>query len=281
LGLGAGAIGEARISESEAEALLLEAVDLGITLFDTARSYGLSEERLGRVLGARGRLRGQVVLSTKGGYGIDGVLDWTGAAVARGIDEALVRLRTDRIDVFHLHSCPLDTLRSGEVLEEALRARERGKVRVVSYSGENEALAWAVAGAQVGSVQCSVNVFDQRALDGAVRDASARGVGVVAKRALGNAPWRFATMPQGHYAQEYWRRMMAMKLDPSPLAWNELALRFAAFAPGVSSALVGTASLDHLRECARIIERGALERDLIARIRAAFAAGDSGWDGQI
>lgn len=74
LGLGCGRLGSTRLEDSAAERLLHAAIDLGITLFDSARSSGLSEERLGRHLGPR---RQHVVLSTKLGYGIDGFADWT------------------------------------------------------------------------------------------------------------------------------------------------------------------------------------------------------------
>src|SRR5271169_796867 len=99
LGLGCGGLGETRVSDADAERLVLGAFDLGVTFFDAARSYGLAEERLGRILVSR---RDAVVLSTKGGYGVEGVEDWTGPVLTRGIDEACARLRTDRIDVFHL-----------------------------------------------------------------------------------------------------------------------------------------------------------------------------------
>src|SRR5262252_823905 len=86
VGFGAASLGDSALGEREAEALLRGALDEGITLVDTARSYGASEERLGRWLGAERR---NVVLSTKGGYGVEGLPDWTGDAVARGIDDAL------------------------------------------------------------------------------------------------------------------------------------------------------------------------------------------------
>ena len=78
------------------------ALDRGVRVFDTARSYGLAEERLARHLGRR---RDEAVLVTKGGYGVEGIPDWTGTAVSLGIDRALRTLKTDRIDVFLLHSC--------------------------------------------------------------------------------------------------------------------------------------------------------------------------------
>jgi len=107
LGLGTGSLGDPAQSDAEVDRLLGTALDLGITLFDTARSYGLSEERLGRFL--RGRRDG-VVLSTKVGYGVDGVPDWTPECIRKGIDRALGLLQTGVIDLVHLHSCPQGTL---------------------------------------------------------------------------------------------------------------------------------------------------------------------------
>ncbi len=281
IGLGAGALGDARMGEREAEALLGATIDEGVTLFDTARSYGLSEERIGRFVGAHPERRSRAVVATKGGYGVDGVDDWTPSAIERGIDDALGRLRTDRIDVFHFHSCPLDVARRDDLLGALDRAKTAGKIRASAYSGDNEALAWAVASGRFDSVECSVSVFDQRAIDGAIADASSRGVGVIAKRALGNAPWRFDERPHGDYCEAYWLRMRTMAIAPAPLAWGELALRFAAFAPGVTAILVGTASIAHLRENARYLGNGPLPDDVVTRIRAAFSANDAEWRGEI
>jgi len=69
LGLGAMQIGDPNLEEAEVASLLNAALDAGITLIDTAPSYGCSEERIGRHLASR---REDFVLSTKLGYGIDG-----------------------------------------------------------------------------------------------------------------------------------------------------------------------------------------------------------------
>ncbi|HEY8042458.1 MAG TPA: aldo/keto reductase [Polyangiaceae bacterium] len=277
LGLGCGALGDARTSERDAERLLLEAVDLGITLFDAARSYGLAEERLGRHLARRPG----VLLSTKGGYGAHGVEDWTGAAIERGIDQALGRLSAERIDLFHLHSCPLDVLRRDDLRGALDRARAAGKIRVAAYSGDNEPLDWAVDSRAFGGVQCSVSVFDQRALRHALPRAASCGVGVIAKRPLGNAPWRFAERPHGHDADVSWDRMRALAIDPAPLAWQELAVRFAAFAPGVACAVLGTTSVEHLRDAARHVAAGPLPGEVFARVRDAFDRAGAAWPGRV
>jgi aryl-alcohol dehydrogenase-like predicted oxidoreductase len=278
LGFGAGQIGGAAMDEQAVGTLLNTALDLGLNLIDTARSYGESEARIGRHLAHR---RSQFVLSTKVGYGIPGHADWTFGAIEAGIDAALQRLRTDVIDIAHLHSCPLATLQSGEVVDALSRAREQGKIRVAAYSGENAELEWAVASGRFGSVECSVNVFDQRSLAATMPAAAAAGIGVIGKRSLGNAPWRFDARPAGDYCELYWGRMRALAYDTLGLPWDEFALRFAAFAPHVSSAIVGTSSLEHLRHNVHIAERGPLPHDAVAAITARFRELGADWPGDI
>jgi aryl-alcohol dehydrogenase-like predicted oxidoreductase len=278
LGFGAGGIGDPATPEDEVAGLLGAALDLGLSLFDTARSYGLSEERIGRHLGGRRR---EFVLSTKVGYGVPGVPDWTGASVSGGIDAALARLQTDVIDVVHLHSCPLDVLRNGGVVEPLLRAVTAGKVRVAAYSGDNAPLEWAASEGPFGSLQASVNLFDQRALESAVPAAASRGIGVIAKRALGNAPWRFASRPAGDEAEPYWDRMAKMRLPDFGLTPDELAIRFSAFAPGVATALVSSRSSKHLRALAGAVAKGPLPEDVVKEIRAAFRLHGASWEGRI
>jgi aryl-alcohol dehydrogenase-like predicted oxidoreductase len=274
VGFGAGHL--EKLGAAECSALLNAAVDAGITLFDAARSYGEAQ-----LAGALAHRRSELVLSTKGGYGVEGVPDWTGETLRRGVERALRTLRTDWIDIFHLHSCPLETLQKDELLRACEDVARSGKVRVVAYSGENEALAFAVASGRFASVQTSVNLFDQRGLDLQVREAAQRGLGVIGKRPIGNAPWRFAQEPVGNYAHAYWLRWRAMGLSPEPGNWLEFAARFAAFAPGVSSVIFGTGSLPHLRELLAAVEKGPLSPETLSRARAAFAQHDQGWVGQI
>ncbi|HYO55410.1 aldo/keto reductase [Archangium sp.] len=278
LGFGAGPVGSPELSESDAEALLKGVLDAGINLLDTAPSYGRSEERIGRYLQGR---RNEFVLSTKCGYGVPGEEDWTGPCITQGIDLALGRLRTDVIDIVHFHSCPVDVLERPGVVDSLQRAMEVGKVRVAAYSGENAPLGWALHSGAFGSVQTSVNVFDQRVLDWGLPVAREKGIGVIAKRPLGNAPWRFSERPAAPDIATYWDRMRTMGLDTGGLDWSELALRFAAFVPGVASCIVGTTRTDNLQRNVRALEKGPLPDAMVDRIRDAFRRHDQGWDGLI
>ncbi len=278
LGFGAGHIGEPHLKDSEVGLLLNRLLDAGVTLIDTARSYGLSEERIGRHLSWR---RHKFVLSTKGGYGVDGFADWTGACVTEGIEGALRRLATDYIDIFHLHSCPADVLERGDIQEALEQAVWQGKVRVAAYSGDNESLERAIVAGPFRSVQTSVNLFDQRVLEHGLPQAQRKAMGVIAKRPLGNAPWRFTERPQAQDIGLYWDRMRALDLSPRELSWEEYALRFAAFQPGVSSCIVGTSKLDHLLRHVESVEKGPLPDEEVRRIRDAFSRQGQGWEGLI
>ena len=278
LGFGAGHIGDPSRDEALIAKLLNEALDLGVRFFDTARGYGLSEERIGRHLAHRRR---EFVLATKCGYGVPPHADWTPACIASGVDEALKRLRTDYLDVMLLHSCPRSTLTADGVIEALEQAQRAGKVRFIGYSGENEDLSFAVDSGRFQVIECSVNLFDQRALSGTIARATAAGIAVIAKRPLGNAPWRFASRPSGDYAETYWDRMTALAIDPSPMKWDELCLRFAAFASGVGTAIVGTGRLEHLRRAVEIITRGPLDGALAEELRSLFKERDRDWIGQL
>lgn len=92
-------------SREAAEALLLNALDSGVTLFDTAALYGfgLNEELLGQVLSPH---RGKFTLASKGGlHGADGkrVVDGRPETLKWSCEQSLKRLRTEVIDLYYLH----------------------------------------------------------------------------------------------------------------------------------------------------------------------------------
>jgi aryl-alcohol dehydrogenase-like predicted oxidoreductase len=279
LGFGAMQIGDARVSESDAADMLHLALDLGLTLIDTARSYGSSEERIGRHLSAR---RSEFVLSTKVGYGVAGVPDWTYDCVVRGVDDARRRLRTDVIDVVHLHSCGLDVLERGEVVAALAYCVDSGAVRVAAYSGDAAALQYAVATGVFHSVQASVNVCDQSNLP-LLDEARRHGIGVIAKRPLAQRPWAPARVTADPPTLDYRRRFAALEsgFEIGARSWDEVALRFAAHAREVDCCLVGGTNPRHLERNAQIVLEGALPESCVDALRAAFARVGGDWRGVV
>lgn len=279
LGFGAMHLNDERTSEDEAGALLNRVLDEGINLVDTARGYGLSEERIGRHLAHR---REDFVLSTKVGYGVEGVPDWTYDCIVQGVERALRRMRTDWLDIVHLHSCSLHVLQQGDVVRALNDCRTAGKLRVAAYSGDNAEAAFAIDSGAFGALQTSISLCDQAHLQDRAPRAAERGLGVIAKRPLAGAIWRFAERP-GEFAEgQYWDRFRAMGLQGfRDLDWGDVALRYAASHCGAASAIVGTAKPANLARNLASIARGPLPADMADTLRQAFVEHDTGWHGLI
>ena len=277
LGFGAVEIGAYAISEKDSEKILNTVLDLGINLIDTARGYHASEERIGKYISHR---RSEFILSTKVGYDIEGYENWNYDIILAGVDNALRLMKTDYIDIVHLHSCDLEVLKRGEVIEALHKTIAQGKVKVAAYSGENEALQFAVNSNSFGSIQTSVNICDQIDIDGSIKQAKEAGMGVIAKRPIANAPWRFTERPIGNYCEEYWHRWKTMNL-PEQENWLDTFLRFSVFANGVDTAIVGTTNIEHLKSNLKIIEQGPLNSELNNLIKEKFKTNNQNWRGEV
>src|SRR5689334_4747917 len=146
VGLGCNNFG-LRIDADAARAVIHKALDLGITLFDTADVYGNrggSETMLGQFLGSH---RKHIVLASKFGNAMDEAGMLKGASrryIMSAVEASLTRLKTDWIDVYQLHHPDPAT-----PVEETLRALDdlihQGKVR---YIGVSTIPAWQLADMQ-------------------------------------------------------------------------------------------------------------------------------------
>ena len=135
IGLGCNNFG-GRIDEAATRAVIHKALDLGITLFDTADTYGErggSETLMGRILGDN---RKRIVLATKFGMPMDDTGEKQGGArryIMAAVEDSLRRLRTDYIDLYQMHQADPRT-----PIEETLRALDdlirQGKVRYIGCS---------------------------------------------------------------------------------------------------------------------------------------------------
>ena len=275
LGFGGAPVGYLGTERQQAKQLLNQLLDEGLNLIDTAASYRGSEELIADAVGHR---RDEYFLVSKCGSALDDISapEWSGSLVSQTVDRSLRRLRTDRLDLMLLHSCPLETLQQGDVLAALVAARDAGKIRFVGYSGDNEAAAFATSLPDVAVVQTSINLADQHNLEVVLPPARQHQVGIMAKRPLANAAWKDLSQQRGiyrEYAKDYTARLTAMKLDPAQLgasSWGELALRFTLSQPGVTTAIVGTTNPANARANAEAAAKGPLPADVVARIREAF-----------
>lgn len=278
LGYGAGLLGSDRLSDKSAIELLESAFENGINFFDTARSYENSEIRLANFIKNK---RDKVFISTKVGYGVEGENDWTYSCVIKGVDRALRELKTDYIDIVHLHSCGLDTLKKGDVIQGLQKSKEEGKIRAMAYSGENESLFYAINTGYFDGFQASLNIFDQNIIDNFMPEIIKNNYGFIAKRPMANTPWLYSERPYNNYCEEYWLRMKKLNFDINNSDYNELAIRFSGFTEGVTSCIAGTTNKNNMISNINFINKRKLDFELYNYIRNHFKNNQNNWIGQI
>ena len=246
LGLGCSQIGSLGHGASVADwrRLLAHALDLGVTVFDTADIYGQgdSEREIGRLLAGR---RDAGVVITKVGKGFSPVMgalrpfkpvlkpilrlagagagaavrarregvmrsDFSPAHIAAALEASLRRLRSDHVDVLLLHGPAAAVYRDPAVVETLTGLARSGKARRVGASCEDlEDLRAALAMPGLGALQLSLDVLDAAEAAGLGPD-----IGEVVRAQPGVAPTR--------------------------------AVATAARRQAVSSVIVGTSRIDHL-----------------------------------
>lgn len=274
LGFGGSEIGYEHADIPTVKRLLGSALDAGLNVIDTAACYLDSEEKIGAAVGDR---RSQYYLFTKCGHA-SGLPDpdWSKALIAKSIDRSLRRLRTDYVDLIQLHSCSLDILKQGDVITALEQARDAGKVRFIGYSGDGQAARYAVECGRFDTLQTSVNVADQEAIELTIAKALERDMGVIAKRPIANAAWLSPTEPPSSaYHHAYWLRLQALRyawLQGGATETVSAALRFTLSIPGVHTAIVGTKNPQRWQENAAMLASGMLSSSEYAAIRAHFQA---------
>jgi aryl-alcohol dehydrogenase-like predicted oxidoreductase len=196
------------------------AIELGVTLFDTADIYAetKSESALGEILGKR---RGSIILATKFAgkmAGTDNVNRGSRSYIIAAVEASLRRLKTDYIDLYQMHF--LDPLTP---IEETLSALDdlvhAGKVR---YIGCSNFPGWQIANAQWTAKSRGLNAFvsaqDEYSL--LVRDAEQEVVPAVGAFGLGLLP--YFPLASGFLTGKYKRN--------APLPEGTRMARFARFA---------------------------------------------------
>jgi myo-inositol catabolism protein IolS len=175
-----------RIDEAQFARAVRQAIDSGITCFDTAEAYGMgvSEQALARALGGR---RGDVAIVTKFGVGYEEMptrRDSSRKRVMASIDKSLQRLQTDHVDVYLVHwpdpDTPLDE--TMQALDDIMRA---GKARYIGVSNFRLAqIETCMRLRRIDVVQYGWNLFDRRMQAEIFPYCAAQQIGVMAYGSL-------------------------------------------------------------------------------------------------
>ncbi len=282
LGVGCAEIGFDPISREDAKRMLSAALDSGVNVVDTAAAYLESEKLIGEAISDR---RDSFVLMTKCGA-IDGFQrsDWSKDGILKTVQNSLRNLKTDHVDVLFLHSCGELEMSWGEALVGLEAAKEQGLTKAIGYSGDGPAALWAVRSGRFDVLECSLNIFDQETISLLLPDVRKSGIGLIVKRPIGNAVWRYKSKPENDYHFNYWERSQALRYPflTDPITASDRALRFTLSFQEVSSAIVGTTNPERFQQNISILSGGPLKQSEIEEIRREWSrVSDPTWVGQI
>lgn len=282
LGFGASELGQKRLALKTVAAILGSALDAGLNVIDTAPCYGNSEELIGRVIGHR---RKEFYLLTKCGHASGLPFeDWTPDLIEPSIERSLKRFGTDYVDIVQLHSCEERRLRQGALIEALQRARDKGKLRHLGYSGDGAAALYAVQCGAFDTIQISVSIADQDAIDTVLPSLHSHDIGLIAKRPIANAAWLGGGWwSLGSYSRPYRTRLRKLNYDFLARDAKQavgVALRFTLSVPGVHTAIVGTTKPSRWQQNAALLAKGRLPQPEYDSIRARWrSVAGSDWIG--
>jgi aryl-alcohol dehydrogenase-like predicted oxidoreductase len=120
------------------------------------------------------------------------------------------------------------------------------------------------------TLQTSISIADQEAIDLTLPLAREKQTGVIAKRPIANAAWKTGHRPIDSYHHEYWERLRKLNydfLDHDLGKSISIALRFTLSVPGVHTAIVGTKKPERWEQNAKFLEEGPLDEPTFRNIR--------------
>ena len=257
-------------SNKEAERILKTAVDLGITYFDTARGYGVAEERIGKSGIAR---LPNIVIGTKCAQWLEKGEDPRGneleKRINREVEQSLRNLQVESLQLLQLHGGTEEQITRGELLNILRRLKEKGKVQHFGITTRNESAPLAAMETDLfATVQTAYSILDQRMSPKVLPRAIERGTGIInrsvlLKGALTQAVWQLP--PELDQLKETSAKAASIAKEIK----NDLptlAIRFANSNPAISTILVGTIEPRHLRSAIKAVESDPLPDKVISQL---------------
>lgn len=291
VGLGCG--GPSRLGQAYGHApdaskrVIQRALELGITLFDTAESYG-TEAVLGEALAEAGARHRVVVSTKKGVWDADRKQLNTPQEMLAGIEASLRRLRRERIELFHLHGLALEHVdyALSELLPVLQQAQRSGKIQHLAVSEAFIAdtrhlmLQRALREDTFDVVMVGFNLLNPSARSTVFPVTRERGVGTLimfaVRRALTNPVHLRGILDQ--MIEQGVLRRDALPPD-APLGFlgdvRDAAYRFCLHEPGADVVLTGTGSVEHLEQNVQSLASSALPGQLRERLATLFGDIDS------
>jgi aryl-alcohol dehydrogenase-like predicted oxidoreductase len=265
------------LADDDAAALLNTVLDEGINFIDTSIDYGRSEELIGRYLAHR---RDEYFLASKCGcvpgaaMGTDHV--HTAANIRTGIEHSLRTMNTDHLDLVQFHrSLSRDQFDAEGALAEVLAMRDEGKVRFIGVSAVLPTLDEQIDMGTFDAFQIPYSAM-QREHEDAITRASDAGMGIIIRGGVARgAPedWegrRYYMVPN-ETMRDYWEQANLDELLDGTTR-TAFMLRYTLSHPALDTTIVGTSSVDHLRDNLVVAARGPLAPDVLAETNRRLSA---------
>lgn len=290
---GLGGVAYGPVEDGESRAALDYAFDHGVNFYDTSDLYGedgRAERILGEVFKAR---RDRVVIATKGGMLPHTTFvmpqDFSRAHLNGALDASLKRLGCDYVDIYQLHSPPIDLPNWDEIAGTLEAMIASGKVRAAAISTRSPADALiAIERHGYSVVEVNFNMIDQRAVTGGLfATCVERGIGVIARTPLCFGYLSGALTGEEVFAagdhRNNWPREQLRRWAQSPALFaglvdgrgrtiSQLALQYCVSEPAVSTAIPGMLTTAQARENIGAIELPPLTSEDAEAIRQIYAS---------
>lgn len=257
--------------------LIRRALELGVNYIDTAAAYGRSESLVGR---ACAELTCRPAIATKLSIrDPSSTRLLTGQALRQSVEQSLRQslqtLGVDVLDLVQLHSLN-GRFATPELLDLLDHYCQRGWVRYwgVTTYGEEAPLNALEHPALISALQVPYSALDRRMERKVFPRARAQGTGVVLRSVFlqGVLSHRLNALPASLAGLSPLAAPLLRLARDAGMELAELALRFAAFAPGAHSAIFGTTRVSELEANIRAVAAGPLPPDLVAAMHTIAVA---------
>lgn len=296
MGLGGG--GHSRLgartgrSRADSVAVVRRAIELGINFIDTAESYG-TEDVVAEGIRESRVARERIVISTKKGFSKDHPL--TPAELREALEASLRRLKTDYVDVYHLHGLHLAQYEHAvnALVPEMLNLKEAGKTRAIGVTEafnsdrRHDMLRRAMRDDCWDVIMVGFNILNQSARDTVLASAIAKNIGVlgmfVVRAALTQPTKLRETIGELIRRGELERslvddvddRLGFLVRDGVASSVTDAGYRFCRDEPGMHVVLSGTGNIAHLEENCASMQRPPLPAAVRAKLVGMFQGIDS------
>lgn len=258
--------------EAVAETILRSAIELGVTYIDTARGYGVAEERIGKFGISRME---DVVIGTKCAQFLEKGEDPRGKELAQRIrdevEESLRLLKVDSLPLVQLHGGSSEQIERGELIEIMQGLKDEGKIQHVGIAtrGEEAPLA-AIASGFFETIQAAYSILDQRMSARVLAAAQEANVGVINRSVLlkGALTPKRSVLPDGlALLKEHADRAEAVA-EELGTDLPSLAIRFVLSHGAASTALIGTTKPKNLERALTAAADGPLPQEVLEKLYA-------------